>query len=111
MKIDLPVNDRNANLLGEILRELFFDQTQGYGCYSTFDLNPSVEVLPNRPDPDDKFILWKRATLNVDGILVLMEYYWDGDGNLEFSWQENGKSILLVNGDCKKDYRWEFRSE
>jgi hypothetical protein len=34
-----------------------------------------------------------------------MKYYWDGDGQLEFHFPDGS---ILMNTDCKKDYRWEY---
>lgn len=88
------------NALGEFLRELFFDQSKGLGCYQSFDVNNDVEELENETD-NENGIVWK--CYKFAG--VIMKYYWDGDGFLKFE-LPNQKS--LVNDDCKKDYNWKL---
>ena len=99
------------SVFGECLRHLFFEQDEGYGCYSTFDVRDGVKSLPDEPvyfeDEDDEPIyIYKCFEAEVEGLgVVKMAYYWDGDGTLEFRLPD-GKE--LINSDCKKDYTWEF---
>ena len=96
--------ERGINLLGEFLRNYFFDQSKGTGCYSTFELNSEVKELPqeNIEDWDDVFNPNVKYTVaSREGII--MRYYWDGDGYLEFI-LPNDK--IIFNSDCKKDHGW-----
>jgi hypothetical protein len=98
----------NPNIVGEILRDMFFDQSRGLGCYSSFTLKENVVDLPlekiDRPyaAKEEEDLFWKKAT--TDG--VVMRYFWCSVGVLEFIF-EDGSS--LKNWDCKKDYLWEYR--
>jgi hypothetical protein len=114
MKLNLDPK-KNSNLVGEALRDAFFNQEKGFGCYSTFELLPDVEKLPNEPvldneDEDEldifefEYVVAKKI---IEGQEVIMKYYWEGDGTLEFHF--NGG--MLYNTDCKKDYTWEFVSD
>lgn len=98
---------------GEFLRGVFFNQSTGkYGCYSTFELNPGVEELPDETvtlsentSPNDWYNdswTWTRAQFND----IIMRYYWDGDGMLEFLLPDGS---ILSNDDCKKDYGWTYK--
>lgn len=106
MKILIPAHevdpDTQPNEAGEELRRMFFDHTKGYGCYSTFDLNDGVEQLESAPVGGEwnDGIEWRRFRLGD----YEMQYYWDGDGVLEFRLPDGS---WLCNGDCKKDYVWE----
>ena len=98
--------------LGEHFRDQFFVQYDGEkylgkGCYSQFDVHPDVvelETIPVDPEyPDlDK---WIRYQKEINGEIVLMRYYWDGDGCLEFHFEDGS---FIRNNDCKKDYNWEW---
>ena len=81
-------SEKGINLLGEVLRNHFFDQSKGYGCYSSFDLNKEVEQLPEEPvyfDPNNQAegIEFTYTCAKRDNII--MKYYWDGDGYLQFT--------------------------
>jgi len=95
------------NCLGETLRDQFFDQSKGLGCYSSFDVKSDVIELESEPlDPNDiseYALYWKRYSKVFNDQSIEMRYYWDGDGVLEFI-LPNG--VILSNGDCKKTYRW-----
>jgi hypothetical protein len=119
----------HADALGEILRAWAFPGDE-YGCYSTFDVRPEfVEVSPSErefrmimgrgsyPDSSDygaidgdssilKSIQWYRHPNGIE-----MGWYWDGDGVLAFYVPEivdDAFNGVISNGDCKKDYGWEF---
>ena len=103
------------NALGEALREVFFDMSDGsFGCYSTFDLAEGVVPLPESPvceghaeHTDDECWegsrMWTRAEKDFSEGRVEMRYYWDGYGVLEFIF---GDGTILANGDCKKSHYW-----
>ena len=117
-KIDASPKD-NPNMIGELLRNEFFkEEYETYlgkkyrktGCYSTFNLAEGVEELPGEPvDPnypaDGTYTVSQKI---IDGKKIVMKYWWDGDGTLEFHFEDGS---LLCNGDCKKDYVWEYYSE
>lgn len=102
----IPLNQdldkRGLDLLGECLRALFFDQTKGFGCYSSFELKPYVTTLPNEPVEDDPVEFHYTVAKVHD---IKMRYFWDGDGYLEFI-LPNGK--VIFNSDCKCDHGWKI---
>jgi len=109
--------ERSLNLIGEFLRGLFFDQSEGeYGCYSTFKVNEGVVEYPDIPVLDNLPLVMKRYKLshgNENGLFnvtnsIEMRYYWDGDGYLEFRLPD---SAIISNNDCKKDYNWKLGVE
>lgn len=93
---------------GEYLRSVFFDQgplhsRTALGCYSTFELRDGIEPLPDHLQRSGDWpITWRRARQPETGIV--MRYYWDGDGVLEFLFPDGTR---LVNRDCGKTYGWE----
>lgn len=101
----------NPSAMGEALREEFFDQdieNGVVGCYSTFDLRNDVRELPPLPVDDGEYewdVSWTRADKDINGSNVTMQYYWDGDGILQFILPGGG---ILENTDCKKLGRWEY---
>ena len=105
MRITIDLDSFSSpDLVGEVLRDRFFLQDQSqhlYGCYSTFKLRQEVQSLPPEPVEDDPSMVWTRA--ERDGIL--MRYYWDGDGTLEFVFPDGAR---VRNTDCKKDHAWEW---
>jgi hypothetical protein len=104
MSIDI---ENNPDAVGEFLRNEFFDQSKGErGCYSTFEIRPDVIKLKDEPVEDcgDEFTyqVYKKIVQERN---VLMKYYWDGDGTLEFHFTDRS---MLINTDCKKDYTWDY---
>lgn len=99
---------KNSNPTGEALRERFFKQDLEngiFGCYSTFELRDDVEELPDQSiTVDDYEEIATCARAKVGDQVVIMRYYWDGDGYLEFEFADGTK---ICNHDCKKDYGWE----
>lgn len=118
----------DPNVIGEFLRRKFF-QGEGLGCYQTFTLADHVQPLDYKLviiDDDsctekyvysDKFPtgyqlipgnnimeVWTRGSLAIGNDVVIMEYYWDGDGILKFIMNER----ILENSDCKKTRNWEW---
>ena len=100
----------NIDVLGELLRDLFFDQRHGVGCYETFILRDEViQLEPIRVEFDSNF-QWKRAYITIEGRMffgqdsdyIEMWHYWDGDGTLVLILAD----FVLMNVDCKKDYHW-----
>ena len=92
----------DPNMLGEILRDKFFDQNDNtVGCYNTFILRPEAKKMPDEVQKED-CITWTCATLDFNGLIVKMRYFWDSDGELEFSLPD----CLLYNYDCKKTHIW-----
>ena len=116
MNFTITVNPKdNPNEVGELLRREFFKeeyetfQGQKYrrlGCYSTFELAEGVESLPDRPLDNDwgADIKVHSARKVIEGQEIVMEYYWDGDGDLTFYF-EDGSAV--TNDDCKKTNNWE----
>lgn len=114
MKIEIDTKNfikanYSVNALGEILRAIFFDQSKGFGCYGSFDLNEGIETLEpitTKEDEDTDSITYTCARWNG----IVMRYYWDGDGYLEFNLNlgDDGK---IFNDDCKKDYGWKYVSK
>ena len=96
----------NPNDLGEYLRNEFFNQDKGeYGCYSTFEIRSGVKKLPSESIEYEyklEYFVFEKIVLNSK---VIMKYFWDGDGTLEFHFDDE---TYLYNGDCKKDYRWVY---
>jgi len=105
--------DTNPNELGESLRNAFFNQNENnFGCYSTFELREDVEELP---EEIVELSFYNTYTVPVrcfsklvDNKKVIMKYWWDGDGTLEFHFEDGS---YLYNGDCKKDYVWEYKKK
>lgn len=100
------------DIVGELLRDQFFESKLGYGCYSTFVTRSDVIQLPDEdidPDPDDYYIdneiHYKVFEKTIDDSQVIMKYYWDGDGTLEFHFSDGSS---LYNDDCKKANNWEY---
>lgn len=98
--------------LGEALRNEFFNQDTGnFGCYSTFELRDGIEELPQELFDHDwgdykiKINVFRKI---IDRKKVIMKYWWDGDGTLEFHFEDGS---YLYNGDCKKDYVWEYHTK
>ena len=117
MNVNIDLN-KNPNMAGEFLRNSFFKEEyeivlgkkyRKLGCYSTFNVEDDVISLPDEPIdeeyPEDG--IYHVFSKNIVGEEIVMKYYWDGDGQLEFHFQ-NGS--VLVNDDCKKDYVWEYFS-
>ncbi len=117
MKFQVELNPKdNPNELGEMLRKEFFaeqyetfdgEKYRKLGCYSTFDVAEGVALLPDEPidkeyPEDGNYHVFISI---IDGETIIMKYYWDGDGTLEFHFS-NGS--CLVNDDCKKDYVWKY---
>lgn len=103
-----PDNSYSLCALGEFLRDQFFDQSKGYGCYRTFKLNKGIFSTTEQRDMDwGEIETVNCAAQVIPGFgLVKMEYYWDGDGYLSFEWVDKG--IKIENTDCKKDYEWKL---
>lgn len=103
--VEIDTETSPANAVGEFLRSQFWDQSgdRGYGCYSNFDYQDGVEVLPLEENKDGwgGQIEWKCARWNG----VKCRWYWDGDGLLQFIFPDGA---VLENSDCKKDYTWEW---
>jgi len=99
ISLDQDFSERDIDILGEMLRDMFFDQSKGLGCYGSFDFNDEVICLPNETDED---IIYTVARIKD----IKMRYEWDGDGYLEFI-LPNNKTIY--NSDCKKKYDWKMQ--
>jgi len=94
----------DPNVIGEHLRDEFFDGERG--CYYTFDLKNDVTELPNElVDSEDDSLEYNVSQKNINNENIVMKYYWDGDGCLEFHWSDG---TVLINTDCKKDHGWRF---
>src|SRR4051812_10905638 len=97
--IDLEINNQNANAVGELLRNEFFDQTKGMGCYETFDWRSDVTPLPDEIEEDGDTYLWRKGVKNFQGNRVVCVWMWDGDGTLEFHIYGDKECIYLLNTD------------
>ena len=114
-KVTHKVATQNPNALGELLRNEFFNQDNGdLGCYSTFDLREDVTGIEEREITEEAGAewefkeIWTIAHKIIDGKIVTMRYYWDGDGYLDFTFPGG---FVLLNRDCKKTYNWELDSD
>lgn len=106
LRIEFDTLSCDPNLLGELLRDKFFDQDDmegSVGCYTTFKLRPDVKELPDMPNEEEPSCPWHCAELYLNDIRVEMSYYWEGDGTLMFVLPD----CIISNDDCKKDYGWE----
>ena len=99
--------------VAEYLRNEFFDQSKGFGCYSSFDLRYGVFDITSKCNTvlevqEHHAKRW----ITIAGMphLVEMAYYWEGDGYLRFMISRPGKrpSIILENRDCKKNHGWKM---
>lgn len=103
-KMDI-FKSRNANIVGEYLREQFWPpkNENDFGCYSLFEYAPEAKELSKRivNQYGQEYCEYNRAELNG----VICEWYWEGDGVLRFI-LPGGKS--LINPDCKTDCCWEW---
>jgi len=108
----LAIQTNDPNTIGEYLRNVFFDQTKGKGCYDSFDVTENTLTLPTQlVDPEyDSITTWnifqKDVNFNDKVEKVIMRYYWDGDGTLEFIFDDNSS---VLNTDCKKTYNWKWK--
>jgi len=117
MRMNLNIDPKkNPNMVGEFLRNAFFKEEyetflgkkyRKTGCYSVFELADDVVELPGEPidkeyPEDGNYHVSKKM---INGQEVIMKYYWDGDGVLEFHFSDGS---ILGNDDCKKDYNWEY---
>lgn len=96
----------DPDVVGEYLRDIFFDQDKGYGCYSTFEFRQGVKSLPDedlvyRDGWMDDRTKWTCAEYGG----IKMRYFWDGDGTLEFHLPDGR---IYQNTDCKKARYWEL---
>jgi len=109
------IKTQDPNTIGEYFRDQFFKQEINgkyfKGCYSTFELQDSVVKLPDeivdKDYPEDSEV-YTCAQKIIDNQKIVMKYYWDGDGILEFHFEDGS---YLENDDCKKDYIWKWRKE
>jgi hypothetical protein len=105
--IEIDTETSDPDTLGECLRNMFFAEEWSWygpwssgkyrklGCYSTFEVAPGVEELPQRG-------AWS-CFRHSNGIE--MRYFWDGDGSLAFILPDGR---VLINTDCKKTYDWRY---
>lgn len=115
----------STDSVGELLRGLTF-VGGGYGCYENFDVRPDAVEWDSAKrrrfwlnlgysEADHSYdqaaecadmgsgYTWRLGNIQVD-----VCWYWDGDGTLAFILSDGPQPFrILVNNDCKKDYRWE----
>lgn len=104
MKFNITLDtDNYPEFFGEYLRNEFFDQSKGFGCYSTFETRSGVIRLSDQYDPEEE-ITWQCFRKTINDVDVDMKYYWDGDGTLCFNFPDGSG---LFNNDCKKSSTWE----
>jgi len=101
--------ENNPDVAGELLRELFFDQSKKntLGCYNTFELKEGLTTY--QEDMDDE--KWTVCIQHFDDLSIFMKYHWDGDGTLLFEHYpelDGDDDWGLINDDCKKTGNWEF---
>jgi hypothetical protein len=117
MKLTIDTEEISPDIIGEIYREIFFDQNRemGFrGCYDTFSLKANITPLSDkgvpeiRLDANDKAFLSTENTdyfftraKDSDGVILM--YYSDGDIFLSFLLPDG---TYLVNRDAKKDRGW-----
>lgn len=100
--VEVDTENSSPCVVGEFLRDKFWDQSKGYGCYGSFDYNNDVIELSSFKEKHNSYELeWQRAKWND----IECSWFWDGDGTIEFIFPDGSK---LVNPDCKKDYEWEW---
>jgi hypothetical protein len=107
IRLSIPVNDRTKNFVGEILRELFFDQSRGMGGYDSFDLLPGVVELPDTKGTyweDEEKVVWHNAMLVTNTDTIEMSYIRNDEHVLIFKFGD----YVLTNGDAAVDYTWEL---
>lgn len=120
--------DDDADVLGEVLRAMTFSEKGG--AYANFLPRSGWEEVA--PEVKDFFSIFDRFPEKNDGSQIDMfdyegfsdeeemaamttlenadlgircSYYWDGDGVLAFTFDDNR---YISNSDCKKDYGWEW---
>lgn len=126
--------EKDPNKFGEALRDYcFIGNCMQTGCYSTFDLIKGFEevksgyiyeevfqeIAPEFKDSLKVYIYELKEeecymeyydgeniirTKFEEPFIIILAYYWDGDGTLYFRW--NNRSV--INFDCKKDYVWKW---
>jgi hypothetical protein len=97
--------EMSVNELGEWLRDEFFDQSFGLGCYGNFVMREGVKHLGEENIFDEGECVGKDRIYEkeIDGQIFMMKYSWDGDGYLEFTLPDGSE---IRNSDCKKTNRW-----
>jgi hypothetical protein len=120
--------DQNANRVGEALRYLSFLSHNGQlGCYESFDVASYFKkvsrgiyykrakeiILPNDTDKISCFVYHQdaRKLLCIEETIVVLAWYWDGDGTLYFRVKNNKQDIELFNTDCKDTTYWQWVKE
>jgi len=107
---------KDANVFGECIRDIAFDSTKGFGCYSTFDMESDFRDVQSHQSKTAKKI--REIISNTDGVdsslipvfsdgKLTLGWHWEGDGLLVVS---DGKRIAY-NNDCKKDHTWKWWKE
>lgn len=101
---------QDANIIGEILRDKFFQQDREngkFGFYSVFKYRPGVIQLSDERNLDygyeDEGVRVVCAKLDD----IVMKGFWEGDGDLSFHFP-NGE--IVNNSDCKKSNNWHWLS-
>lgn len=106
MKLNISIDPRkHPNHCGELLRGLFFAET--VGGYTCCEWDKNVKPLPKEKVEFDDDLVYTCGQLTIDNHLVKCRWYWDGDGTLQFFFEDGS---VLQNTDCKKDYVWKWFS-
>lgn len=120
--------DQNANRVGEALRYWSFLANNGHlGCYESFDVASYFQkvsrgiyykrakeiILPNDTDKITCFFYHQKAIkeLNIEAMVIVLAWYWDGDGTLYFRVKNDKQDIELFNTDCKDTTYWQWVKE
>lgn len=109
----MTIKTDEPNALGEYFRNEFYTQYEGdrylgRGGYSSVELQLDVTThdKEKRGEQEDGWEeLWSVYSKYIEGEHVIMKLYWDGDGTMEFHFDDGN---TLINTDCKKDYTWEW---
>lgn len=121
-------NEQNANKVGEALRYwLFLAHNGQLGCDESFDVAPYFKkvsrgiyykrakeiILPNDTDKITCFVYHQdvRKLWCIEEMVIVLAWYWDGDGTLYFRVKDKDNDIEVLNTDCKDTTYWQWVKE
>lgn len=101
-------SSNNPDVIGEALRNLIWPPIRkgDLGCYNNFVYSDKVYNQYEVTHADG--ISHKFGMIKVDTVEVKFEWYWDGDGYIQFRWTPDEVEYVLENEDCKKTDIWEL---
>ena len=119
----LNTEQENANVVGEALRNYFFENEpdspwpksyKQLGCYETFRSRADADSISKRRASEmfSEYSGWSEVdglntigySFDVGKTRMYVVWAWDGDGCLIFI----GPDFVLVNDDCKKTEGWYY---